>query len=62
MNYDEAIELEINKQIKYLEEQLSQGSIKSFDEYKFVCGQIQGLMVARRINEDLANRMKDDND
>ena len=62
MNYDEAIELEINKQIKYLEEQLSQGSIKSFDEYKFVCGQIQGLMVARRINEDLANRMKDYDD
>jgi len=62
MNYDEAIELEINKQIKYLEEQLSQGSIKSFDEYKFVCGQIQGLMVARRINEDLANRMKEYDD
>ena len=62
MNYDEAIELEINKQIKYLEEQLSQGSIKSFDEYKFVCGQIQGLLVARRINEDLANRMKEYDD
>ena len=62
MNYAEAVELEIDKQIKYLEGQLSQGSMKSFDEYKFVCGQIQGLMVARRINEDLANRMKDDND
>lgn len=59
MNYAEAIELEIDKQIKYLEGQLSQGSIKSFEEYKFVCGQIQGLLVARRINEDLANRMKD---
>jgi hypothetical protein len=59
MNYAEAIELEIDKQIKYLEGQLSQGSMKSFEEYKFVCGQIQGLLVARRINEDLANRMKD---
>jgi hypothetical protein len=59
MNYAEAIELEIDKQIKYLEGQLSQGSMKSFEEYKFVCGQIQGLLVARRINEDLANRMKE---
>ena len=62
MNYAEAIELEIDKQIKYLEGQLSQGSMKSFEEYKFVCGQIQGLLVARRINEDLANRMKDYDD
>lgn len=62
MNYAEAIELEIDKQIKYLEGQLSQGSIKSFEEYKFVCGQIQGLLVARRINEDLANRMKEYDD
>ena len=59
MNYAEAVELEIDKQIKYLEGQLSQGSMKSFEEYKFVCGQIQGLLVARRINEDLANRMKE---
>jgi hypothetical protein len=59
MNYAEAVELEIDKQIRYLEGQLSQGSMKSFEEYKFVCGQIQGLLVARRINEDLANRMKE---
>jgi hypothetical protein len=59
MNYAEVVELEIDKQIKYLEGQLSQGSMKSFEEYKFVCGQIQGLLVARRINEDLANRMKE---
>ena len=59
MNYAEAVEREIDKQIRYLEGQLSQGSMKSFEEYKFVCGQIQGLLVARRINEDLANRMKE---
>lgn len=62
MNYSDAVELEIDKQIKYLEGQLSQGSMKSFEEYKFVCGQIQGLLVARRINEDLANRMKEYDD
>lgn len=62
MDFSEAINLEINKQIRYAEEQLAQGSMKSFEDYKFVCGQIQGLLIARRINEDLANRMKDHDD
>jgi len=62
MDFSEAVNLEINKQIRYAEEQLAQGSMKSFEDYKFVCGQIQGLLIARRINEDLANRMKDHDD
>lgn len=62
MDFPEAVSLEINKQIRYAEEQLAQGSIKSFEDYKFVCGQIQGLLIARRINEDLANRLKDYDD
>ncbi len=62
MTYDEAITLELDKQINYLEQQLSQGSMKTFEEYKYVCGQIQGLLVARRINQDLAQRMKDSDD
>jgi len=35
MNYAEAVELEIDKQIKYLEGQLSQGSMKSFAAARF---------------------------
>lgn len=62
MNFPEAVSLEINKEIRYAEEQLAQGSMRSFEDYKFVCGQIQGLLIARRINEDLANRMKDSDD
>ena len=62
MDFSEAVSLEINKQIRYAEEQLAQGSMKSFEDYKFVCGQIQGLLIARRINEDLANRIKDNDD
>ena len=58
MEFYEALDLELKKQIRYLEDQLSQGSMKSFEEYKFVCGQIQGLMVAKRINSDLAQRIK----
>ena len=62
MEFYEALDLELKKQIRYLEDQLSQGSMKSFEEYKFVCGQIQGLLIARRFNEDLANRAKEYDD
>ena len=62
MEFSDAVSLEINKQIRYAEEQLAQGSMKSFEDYKFVCGQIQGLLIARRINEVLANRLKDYDD
>jgi len=60
MTFSDAISLEIIKQVKYLSETLSQGSIKSFDEYKHVCGQIQGLLTANEILKDLAERIDDD--
>ena len=60
MTFAEAISLEILKQVKYLSETLSQGSIKSFDEYKHVCGQVQGLLTANEILKDLAERIDDD--
>jgi len=60
MTFSDAISLEIIKQVKYLSETLSQGSIKSFDEYKHVCGQIQGLLTANEILKDLAERIDDE--
>lgn len=60
MTFAEAISLEILKQVRYLSETLSQGSIKSFDEYKHVCGQIQGLLTANEIIKDLAERIDND--
>jgi len=60
MTFAEAVSLEIIKQVKYLSETLSQGSIKSFDEYKHVCGQVQGLLTANEILKDLAERIDDD--
>ena len=60
MTFVEAVSLEILKQVKYLSETLSQGSIKSFDEYKHFCGQIQGLLTANEILKDLAERIDDD--
>ena len=60
MTFADALTLEILKQVKYLSETLSLGSIKSFDEYKHVCGQIQGLLTANEIIKDLAERIEDE--
>jgi hypothetical protein len=62
MDFSDAVVLEINKHIEYLAKNVADGSAKSFEDYKFVCGQIQGLMVARRITQDLAKRLKDQDD
>ena len=59
MEYWEAIDSEINKQIDYVSKTVIQG-VSSLEEYKFLCGQIQGLMVAKRINNDLAQRISQD--
>ena len=60
MTFSDALNLEILKQVKYLSETLSRGSIRSFDEYKHVCGQIQGLLTANEIIKDLAERIEDE--
>ena len=60
MTFADALNLEILKQVKYLSETLSQGNIKSFEEYKHVCGQIQGLLTANEIIKDLAERIEDE--
>jgi hypothetical protein len=42
-------------------EDISKGRCNSFDEYKRLCGLIQGLELSERHIEDLANNMENDN-
>lgn len=42
-------------------EDVAKGRCNSFDEYKRLCGLIQGLELSERHIEDLANRMENDN-
>lgn len=41
---------------------LSQGTVKSFEEYHRLCGIIQGLDAAKNLISDLAKRMETDDE
>ena len=58
----EYINSEINEKIKQLEDYTTLGQLTSYEEYKFLCGQIRGLLTARDIMNDLKNKMENDDD
>ena len=47
-----------------LQEAVCGNKVPSFEEYKFLCGEIQGLLIARGYLLDLKDQMEqyDDND
>jgi hypothetical protein len=49
---------QIDENIKRLEEDLGASSAKSFDEYRYMCGVITGLLTARRFITDLTKSME----
>jgi hypothetical protein len=50
---------QIDENIKRIEEDLGAGSAKSFEEYRYMCGVITGLLTARRFIADLTKSMED---
>jgi len=44
------------------EETLTEGAVKSFDEYRHTCGVIRGLALARREITDLARHYRENDD
>lgn len=51
-----------DEQIKAVEMHLSAGRAESFDDYKYMCGQIRGLTVARNLMVDLSREMEENYD
>lgn len=49
---------EIDEKIEQLQEFLAQGRAESYEEYKKVCGEIKGLLIARGSALDLKQRME----
>jgi hypothetical protein len=45
-----------------VENALSLGRANSYDEYKYLCGEIRGLLTARDIVKDLKNRMENEDE
>ena len=57
----DAVAEKLNASIEALEQTLSRCGCKNYDEYRHVCGQIQGLRTALSIQEDLL-RVQEEND
>lgn len=49
---------EIDEKVQQLQEFLAQGRAESYEEYKKVCGEIKGLLMARGSALDLKHRME----
>jgi len=58
----EYINSEINQKIKLIKEPIVRGQLTSYEEYKFLCGQIRGLLTARDIIYDLKTKMENNDE
>jgi len=50
---------QIDENVKQLEEDLGASSAKSYEEYRYMCGVITGLLTARRFIADLTRSMEE---
>lgn len=58
MDAFEVIVKEIDEKVTQLSEYVSSGNATSYEEYKRLCGEIRGLLTARRYTLDLKKRME----
>jgi len=61
----DALELlvqQTDEKITQLKEHLAAGRATSFEEYKSVCGEIRGLLIARGYTLDLKKNLEDSDD
>lgn len=58
MNVIEAILKEIRERRAQLSDGLGNSSAKSFEEYRFICGEIRGLTTVESYILDLAKHME----
>jgi len=58
MDAFEVLVQELDEKVQQLQEFLAEGRAESYDEYKKVCGEIRGLLLARGSTLDLKQRME----
>ena len=58
-DYLDVLNKRLNEEIKIAKENLGEGSAKDFEDYRFQCGKIHGLLLAQREILDLQQRLKD---
>lgn len=58
MNAFEVFVEQTDEKITDLKEYLSTGRVNTFEEYKSICGEIKGLLIARGYALDLKQKME----
>lgn len=56
------VRAQLRTDIQNYEQDLARGDCQSFEEYRRLCGLIQGLRLAEQLVTDLANRAQTDDD
>lgn len=58
MNALELLISQIEDKANQIQEAMIYGNVDSFEEYKFLCGELRGLLTAREYIKDLKNKME----
>lgn len=58
MNALELLISQIEDKANQIQEAMVYGNVDSFEEYKFLCGELRGLLTAREYIKDLKNKME----
>jgi hypothetical protein len=62
MNAFELLITQIEDKANLLQDAMIYGNIDSFEEYKFLCGELRGLLTAREYVKDLKNKLETQDD
>ena len=62
MNAFELLIQQINEEVNLIQDAICHGKADSFDEYKRLCGEVRGLLIARELTEALRTRMENSDD
>jgi len=58
MDLYELLVQQIDEKVQQLKDYLINGNIEGFDEYKRLCGEVRGLLIAKGYIIDLKQRME----
>ena len=62
MNAFDLLISQINEEVALRNNAICQGGAGSYEEYKRLCGEIRGLLIAKEITETLKQRMENSDD
>jgi hypothetical protein len=62
MDAFEVLVAQINEEIELIQTAICQGKADSFEEYRRLCGEVRGLLIARDLTISLQDRVENSDD